>query len=318
MSKIYLFLGDEPLIIENKIKALISKIASDEYNTNTYDLDEVNVNKAVQDAITMPFISDRKVVLIRNPYLLTSNKTEIDHDVDGFIHYINNPFASTTLIIDAGGLNLDNRKEVVKLLKKKAEINNTKALSGVEAVGWLKRQFSLADMQITDEAARLFFDRTGNDLLNAKNEVNKLINYCGNKKLVTSDDVNNVVTREIESEVFALTNAIMQKDKEKIILIYKDLRKSGKDAMQLIGLVSRSLADIFIASKLLKKGVNQSGVAKAMNISSGRAYYLLRDAKSFSEEDLEQNILNLANTDYKIKTGQIDAFAALELFLFAL
>src|SRR5690554_2624690 len=318
MSKIYLFLGDEPLIIENKIKALISKIASDEYNTNTYDLDEVNVNKAVQDAITMPFISDRKVVLIRNTYLITSNKTEIDHDVDGFIHYINNPFASTTLIIDAGGLNLDNRKEVVKLLKKKAEINNTKALSGVEAVGWLKRRFSLADMQITDEAARLFFDRTGNDLLSAKNEVNKLINYCGNKKLVTSDDVNNVVTREIESEVFALTNAIMQKDKEKIILIYKDLRKSGKDAMQLIGLVSRSLADIFIASKLLKKGVNQSGVAKAMKISSGRAYYLLRDAKSFSEEDLEQNILNLANTDYKIKTGQIDAFAALELFLFAL
>src|SRR5690554_2506141 len=133
MGKIYLFLGEEPLIIGNKIKALISKAASDEYNTNIYDLDEENVSKVVQDAITMPFISHIKVVVIKNPHFLTSTKTNIDHDVNVFIDYITNPFASTILIIDAGGLNLHKRKEVVKLLMKKAEVNNTKALSNVEA-----------------------------------------------------------------------------------------------------------------------------------------------------------------------------------------
>jgi DNA polymerase-3 subunit delta len=205
----------------------------------------------------------------------------------------------------------------VKKVLKVAEVNDTRTLTPVEAEGWLKRQMSIAGVTISDDAIKLFFSRVGKNLMIARNEADKLINYVKGKDKVTSKDVSDVVTKEVETEVFALTNAIIDKDKSKIISVYHDLTLSGKDAVQLMGLVSRNLIDIYNAKVLIDLKYNQSDVAKAMGISPGRAYYVMKNTKSFSTVDLEENIIKLHDLDYKIKTGQIDSTSGLEYFLFA-
>jgi DNA polymerase-3 subunit delta len=316
MKSIFLFLGNEELIIKNKIDKIIKTSGCDGFNISSYDLEEVNISMVIQDALTQPFLCPSKVIVMKNPIFLTSTKSDVKHNTKMFMDYLNNPLDSTILIIDATRLSLDEKKDYVVKLLKVSETSETKELTPVEAEGWLKRQFAIENVEIKDDAIKLFFSRVGRNLLNAKNEVDKLLNYINPRKVITSKDVSEVVTKENESEVFALTNAIIDKNKEKTITIYYELTTGGKDVMQLLGLVSRCMIDILVVGAMLANGYKQTDVANSMKVSSGRAYYLVKNAKAFRQDVVEENILKLANLDYKIKSGQVEPTSGLELFIF--
>src|SRR5690554_6785273 len=134
MKDIYLFTGNEELIIKNKIDNIIKSVNVDVYNILTYDMEEVNVATAILDASTVPFMSAYKVIILKNPTFLSSVKTEINHNKKAFIRYLENPSSSTVLIINACNIKLDERKEEVVKLLKVAEVNETKELNDVEAI----------------------------------------------------------------------------------------------------------------------------------------------------------------------------------------
>lgn len=316
MENIYLFLGEEELIIRNKIDKEIVATGADIFNIKSYDMEEVNVSKALNDAATPPFLCDSKVIILKNPVFLTKDQCEIKHNIKAFVNYIKDPSPYTCLIIDATNLALDETKDHVKLLLKEAEIRNTKKLLPVEAEGWLKRQFALMGIQIKDETVKLFFNRIGKNLLNAKNEVDKLVCYIGDRKNITNQDVIDCVIREIESDVYQLTNAIVAQDHNKIISIYEDLIKAGKSAQELFSLIARSMIQILVVKKMLREGYKQPEISSSLKVSSGRAGYLMKDAKTFSWQVLEDNVLRLGDLDYKIKSGQVEVSTGLEFLLF--
>lgn len=135
MGNIYFYYGEESLIIKNKIDRLIRDTRVDEYNISTYDLDEVSIIIALQDAITMPFMSDKKVVVCKNPRFLTSETSLSEKELENFNSYLSSPMDTTYLIIDANNMKLDERKEIVKRLKKLPNAVETKELSDIEISG---------------------------------------------------------------------------------------------------------------------------------------------------------------------------------------
>jgi len=157
MAKVYLFLGNEEYLNKVKIERIIKESVADEYNINYYDMEEKNVSFAVEDAQTAPFLCEEKIVVLRHPKFLTTAKLEIEHDIKGFVKYLNNPSPYTIFIIDASNLKLDNRKEVVKVLLKVAIKEESESLSDVEFVGWVIRQFSQNNLKISQRAAQTFF-----------------------------------------------------------------------------------------------------------------------------------------------------------------
>lgn len=318
MKNVFLFIGTEELIIRNKIEKVIKAHHCDEYNTTLYDMEETNVSIAIQDALTPPFMCEEKIVIIKNPTFLSNSRTEINHHIDGLIDYVKNPFVSTIFIIDATNIKIDSKSKLMKILLENAEVSDTKDLTPVEEEGWLKRQFTLEGIEIKEETIKLFFNRLGHNLLNAKNEVDKLINYIDGRKIITNQDVIEVVTKESELETFALTNAIICKDKEKIIQTFQELKKNGKDAIQLLGMISRAMIDIWSTIIMIKHKYTQAEIANTLRVSTGRAYYLIRDSKTFSANTIQDIIIKLAGLDYKIKSFQIEPHSGLELFLFGL
>ena len=174
LSNVCLFLGEEKYIINSKINRIIKETKADEFNITSYDCEETNVSNAIQDALTPPFMSDTKVVLIKKPLFLTNEKSPISHDLKLLNSYIESPLETTYLIIDASLLKLNEKNETVKLLRKKAFVSETKAIGDIEFTGWLKRQCDLENVSIKDDAIKLFVNLVGKDLINAKTEVDKL------------------------------------------------------------------------------------------------------------------------------------------------
>ena len=262
----------------------------------------------------MPFMSDKKVVVIKRPTFL--EKGSSNQNVLALIDYLDNPSDNTILIIDATNINIDESKEVSIMLRKKAEVSETRDLSEVEMRGWLKRQFGVMGVEIEENAVELFFEYVGTNLVQAKTEVEKLLNYIGDRKIINMRDVASCVSEEGETNVFALTKAITSKDKNKIMEIYYSLLKSGNDQMKLLNLIYRSLKDSYTCLMLMEQGMNQTSIANVLNISPGRTYYIMKDAKNFTIDSLRKMIKDIGDLDYKIKSGQIDKVSGLELFLF--
>lgn len=316
MKNIFLFYGNEELMIKNKIDKLVSSITDNQYNINVYDMQINNVSMAVQDLLTPPFLSDNKVVIIKNPIFLTKTKSEIEHKTEMLLNYLDNIEETSYLVIDAGGLKIDESNALFKKIKQKGEVSETKELSQVEMKGWLKRKFALIGKEITDEAVLLFFERIGWNLLTANNEFDKVANYVGAKENVTLSDIEKVVVKELETDVFKLTNALQDGDRKQVILLYHDLTKAGNDPIRLLGLVSKTVKDTYNVCLMLSKGYKQIDIANTLGVPTGRAYYLIKSARSFKIEKLENLLLQLHDLDLRIKTGMIDKNTGFEMFLF--
>lgn len=316
MKNVFLFYGNEELMIKNKIDKLVNSLTDNQYNINVYDMQINNVAMAVQDVLTPPFLSDNKVVVIKNPIFLTKSKCEIEHKTDLLLNYLDNIEDTSYLIIDASGLKIDENNAIFKKLKQKAEVSETKELSQVEMKGWLKRKFALNEKEISDDAVTIFFERIGWNLLIANNEFEKLSNYVGSREEVTVRDVEKVVVKELETDVFKLTNALQESNKGEIILLYQELVKSGNDPVKLLGLVSKTIKDTYNVCLMLDKGYKQVDIANTLGVSTGRAYYIIKSARSFKIENLENLLLKLHDLDYRIKTGKVDKNTGFEMFLF--
>ena len=213
-------------------------------------------------------------------------------------------------------MKIDENNEIFKKLKQKADISETKELSQIEMKGWLKRKFALNDKEISDDAVTIFFERIGWNLLTANNEFEKLSNYVGSRDEVTIRDVEKVVIKELETDVFKLTNALQEGNKGEIILLYQDLVKSGNDPVKLLGLVSKTIKDTYNVCLMLENGYKQIDIANTLGVSTGRAYYIIKSARSFKIENLEKLLLKLHDLDYRIKTGKVDKNTGFEMFLF--
>lgn len=318
LGSIYLFTGPETYLISNKINRIIAESEADEFNISSYDEEETGIGEAIRDASTPPFMAERKVVVVKNPVFLTSEKNLDPLENSAFLNYLNHPLSSTILIFNANNLKLDERKEVVKKLKKTAIVEDVKQLSEIEIIGWLKRQCNLNSITIKDDAIKAFLKLAGSNLQNAKNELDKLINYVGPSGTITADIVHKVVVKEIYNDAFALTNAIIEQNKPKIINLYNELIGSGNDVNYLFSLVAKSLRETLLVRIMLQDGYSQADVAEKMKISSGRAYYLVKNARSMDLDKIKKYVIKLGDLDFKIKSGLIDIKNGFEFFLFGL
>lgn len=316
LANIYLFTGEEKFIIQTKVNRVITESEADELNVLSYDCEEVNVKKAITDASTPPFMGKKKVIVIKNPTFL-GFKPLINHDTKALEKYINDPLDSTILVIDASGMKINEKSKILDLLKKKATCNDTKPIDETIFSGWVNRQCAMNGVSIKDDAIKQFIKMVGfKDLTNAKTEIEKLINYIGEGGEITKDDVMKVCTREIQTDIFALSNAIIECNKEKAVSVYLDLMALDNDVNTIINMVSKTLRDTLIAISLVEAGAKQNEVAQRMGVSPQRAYHLIKNAKDASKEKCEEYIEKLGDLDYKIKSGQIDAKTGFEFFLF--
>ena len=96
--------------------------------------------------------------------------------------------------------------------------------------------------------------------------------------------------KDLDGDIFELIKAIINKDKIKTLNLYHNLSKSTQDIMAIIGMVGRSFNTLLTTSKLLRAGYSQNDIANYYQVSSGRAYYMVRDAKSFKVDVLEDYV----------------------------
>ncbi len=319
MSKnIYLYYGKDTYIIKSKTNQLIAKAEIDDFNITTYDLEESTLEEAINDAATIPFMADVKMVIIKNAYFLASEKKgkkELNHNLNALQRYLENPVLETILVIQAPYPKLDERKAITKLLKQKSTFEECTPLKDQDLRGWVKRQLGKNGISIDAEALNEVVKRCENNTEVIVSETQKLILYAEEDRSVDINTVRLVVTKNVEDNVYDITNMILANNRSKALEIYNDLVMHNEDPLRILGILVNKYREILHTKLLINEGNDKADIASYFNASAGRAYYIMRNAKSVKLEHCEEQLSKLEQLDYKIKTGRIDKKVGLELFI---
>ncbi|MCF7927107.1 MAG: DNA polymerase III subunit delta [Candidatus Izimaplasma sp.] len=317
-EKIYVFYGEDFYIIKSKTKNLLKKYDINEYNTTTYDAEETNIESAINDASTIPFMADKKAIIVKNVYFLantTTPKKAPNHNLEAFKRYIKNPVNESILIIQAPYDKLDNRKKLTKLIKEHATVEHCEPLKQQDLRGWVQRQLGKHNIKIEPKALNELLNRVENDTEVLVNETTKLVLYAGDMSVVDLHTVKLVITKNVEDNVYEITNNVLDNNRSKALEIYNDLIMHSEDPLRILGILVNKYLEILHTKTLLRQGKDKGDIADYFNASSGRTYYIMKNARSVDETIVRKHLITLEDIDYKIKTGQIDKTLGIELFI---
>jgi DNA polymerase-3 subunit delta len=316
-ENLYLFTGTAEIFIQNRISRIISSYDKQQVTIIKYDMEQTSFSRVLEDACTIPFLEDLKIIILRNPTFLTT-KGELANDAKNFIKYLKKPVDTSIIIINATNITPNPSNEIYKALKNYAMIIDYSDSEEIEIKGWITRTAASRNIEIKDSAVNLFLEYINSDQVRMVNELDKIMNYVGEGGTIDDKVVKLLVTRDLSKEVFNLIKAIIAKDLIKTNKIYQTLALQTKDIQGVIAMISNSFKDLLTTAKLLKSGYSQHDISRFYNVSSSRAYYIVKDAKNFRIEDLEEYIIKMADLDYKIKSGKIDKNIGIELILLQL
>lgn len=315
---IYLFTGTSEIFIKNRMNRIIQSYTKLEKAIIKYDMETTTLSTVLEDAITIPLLEDIKIIILKNPIFLTKVSEASKNDVKSFIKYLKNPNDTTILMIDATNLTIHQANEIYKTLKNVARIIDYPDPEEIEIKGWIVRSFDANGIDIKDEALNLLLEYIGDDQPRLAGEIEKLTSYVGKNGTIRPSDIRLLVPKNVNNEIYQLIKAIIGQDLHQVHSIYDNLITHTKDSMTIISLISNKFKELLSTYRLLKFGYSQSDVAKFYNVSTGKAYYIVQEAKAFKISDLEYYVDKLAELDFQIKSGKIDKTVGLELFLLKL
>jgi DNA polymerase III subunit delta len=320
-DSIYLLYGAEPFLINETKNLLVSKVINEEekdFNFSTFDLEEVPIEVALEDAETLPFIGERRIVLLKNPSFLTAEKVKIEHNIAKLEAYINEPAPYTIIVFIANYAKLDERKKITKLLKRQAEVLEANRLTEKEILTWMSDQAASNGVTIDDEAKTLILQLTGTHLLMLTQEIDKMMLYVGQGGQITEDVVMTLVPRTLEQNIFTLIEKIVQRNLTEALRIFYDLLRNNEEPIKILSLLATQFRLILHVKEFSKRGYGQQQMAGHLKVHPFRVKLAAGQAQLFSEKELESIMLQIADMDYEMKSGKMDKQLLLELFIMRL
>lgn len=317
MKNIYFFTGDNKYLIDERIGKIIEKEKLDEFGVVKYDSEEVTLDEVLDDCETLPFLNDKKLVIVNQTFFLSTEKSAIEHNIERLISYINNPNDTTILIINAFGIKIDKRNKLYKLLitSENVQAEEFASLTEEEAEKLIIDYFHLLNCEITNIAVKELIKRCECDALRIHSELKKISFYVEDKKEITLEDIDLLVCEVLESNIFNLINSILDRKISDALKIYHQLLIINEEPIVFSSILGKSFHNLYIIKQYQKQSFTEYQLRNILKIHPYQLKILYRLANQTSEDMIIKNIHNLHKYDVMVKSGRIDKYLGFEMII---
>lgn len=309
MNNLYFLEGDSYKLLEKNVLEILKENSFNQEELVIYDMDEELLDKAILYLDTYGLFNEKKAVWLKNATFLTANKSEIEQNIELLSKYINNPNLDNILIISC--TKADSKKNIVKLIKK-----NMKCLDiSLDLNKFIKEKTS--GYKISPNTINYLIDILGSDFERINNELDKLMSLTYSKKEITNSDIDKIVIKKIDNNIFDLIDAIMNKNKEKSLLIYNNMVNYGEDVFKIMIALANQIRLIYQV-KVLKNLSNEEiyNILKLKNIKQVVAIRYKID--KYKESELLNYLHKLSLMDEELKMGKCIDKIAFPIFIASL
>lgn len=311
MKNFYLLYSGDGAILNKEINDLEKKLDISDNDIIYYNIDDID--GIINEASTIGMFSLNKFIII-NMDSYFKDKKDIPN-INLLENYFDSYNSNSYLVFVCNSDSIDSRKKIVNLIKKygivkKIEVNDNYLNDYVN--NYLKDN----GYKINNGDVVYFINRVGNNINNVTNELDKLMLYKINDKIINRNDIDLLTVENIDDSIYDLVNCILKNDNEKAIKLYNNFINNGMDINQIVAIIAAQIRLLYQVKRLYNSGKSNGEIAKILEFKSVyRVKYLLSDSYYYSESDLVKYLSKLADIDNAIKTSNGDGNILMQLFI---
>lgn len=307
----YLLYGEDKAVLNKEVDNIKNKLKITEDDITYYNIEDIN--NIIEEAQTISMFSPNKFIIIDSSIYLSEKKDiqNINLLEEYFEHYNSNSY----LIFISNKDTIDSRKKLVKLITSKGITKKVEATQ--EYLNkYINDYLNSFGYKISNLDITYLINRVGTNINNITNELDKLMLYKINEKIITKEDIVKLTIENTDDPIYTLVGHILKNENNKAIKLYNDFTQNGMDAAGLIPVIAAQIRLLYQVKRLYNQGKTNDEIAKILEFKSVyRVKYLLSDSYYYSEEDLLKYLSSLADLDKRIKLGLIDGKTFVELFI---
>jgi DNA polymerase-3 subunit delta len=291
----------EPVLAERAAQMVVDRLVDPSMRDlcfSAFYADETSAREVVETANTLPFLVERRVVLVRN-----AERYQSEAAGRALFDYLENPCESTVLVLLANPL--DKRLKLYRACEKAAVLVECPRLQEHEAALWVRQEIEARGKQVDAAAVGALTERTGTSLADINNAVALVCGYVTGDT-VTADDVAAACADTHEEEVWALTDAIARSDTPVAVRVLREIVDPNKNEFQILGSLNWLLRSAY--------GVAAGGDAKK-SVKPFVARKVQPLADKLGAEKFPAAFRLCVETDLMMRSTGVDRSLALELLV---
>ena len=311
---IYVIAGKEESLVNAHCRELLDELLEPEQRaTGLFDAEaaSVLVSEVLDDLRTVPFLTDKRVVLVKGAdKFISENRSLLER-------YFDKPCPTGRLILTVH--NWDSRTKLAKTLPKVGKLIKVAQPKRSELPQRLIKYANDAyDKKLSRDAAELLIELTGDELTRLYSEIDKLALFSDAEKVITPKHIESLIGHNRLFNAFTVIDAVIAKNPGQAVERLRGMFAQDKSAeFTVVGAFAYHFRRMFNAKVLLNKGVGSGEVANRFRIWSHKDKFFAQ-LRQMSLKQIGEYLQQLAETDYAIKTGRTKARVAMELFLLEL
>ena len=338
LPHVFLLAGEERYYIDRALEAILAQLLPDGGARDglTKLTGAVDGDKLVGLIETVPFFQPRNVIVIEDtPLFRAAKKPASTEDADDSGDADDAPDAlpdgkrksakpaadkklerlqaelaalpDFSYVIFVMGEKPDKRKKFTKTVEKAGLILEAEPVRAWNINDWLQPKLQRMNKDLDRGAYEYFVNAVSMmqeiSLSYLDQEFDKLALFSDARR-ITKKELVSVFAGVPEVSIFALMDAISEKDTKKSLALLMRQLADGTYFTVLLVLLARHVRQLYQVRLLMAQGVHGKALAKPLGLHPFIAEKLGKSATRFHDAQLRRALIDIADADYALKTGR--------------
>ncbi|MBO4900141.1 MAG: DNA polymerase III subunit delta [Lachnospiraceae bacterium] len=268
---------------------------------------DTDPERIIDLAETLPFMAERRVILVEDTDWFVDSCPEIDE-------YIDRGVCESTSIVFCEK-KADKRLKLYKTVAKCGLISEFPEQTEQTIAIWLTSRLKKLGTPISSNDAAYMVSVAGTDMLALSNECEKLSAYCLEKGSVSHDDIDAICTRRLEDRVFDMCDSIALGNREHALALYYDLIGLKEAPIKILVLITRHFDTLLKIKDLEMRGQADGVICKKVGKPEFTMKKYKRQTGGYSLNELKNAVNLCADADMAVKTGRMSDQISLDTLM---
>lgn len=302
LRPVYLIHGPEDLLLEqavDRLKKRLSAVADLDFNLDVFDGESARADEVVAAANTLPFMSDRRLVIVRKADRMSADELGV------LAEYASDPNPDTTLVLVAS--KIARNLKVYKAIDAAGGVAEYKAPAKREYPRKVVDMFAERGKRVGIDSAEVLVRAVGHDLRRLSVEIDKVISFTGDEATLSRDQIEQVMSTTAPTSIFDFLDALGSRDCRSAMRMLARLISEGESIHGIHAMSVRHIRNLLSTRALLDResdGAINTTISREVGVREWQARNLANQARRFTSGELVDALRGAAESEGKMKTSR--------------
>ncbi|MCR5294230.1 MAG: DNA polymerase III subunit delta [Lachnospiraceae bacterium] len=307
-ARVYLLTGPEGYLRRFYAKKLADAICPERDTMNRAVLsgDKADENEIISLCDTLPFLAERRLVLVRDSGFFKSAANRLPD-------YVKKLPEETVLIFSES--ECDKRNRLYKAVKAAGYIAEFPVQTEATLLSWSAKILSNAGLRISRSDLSYLIARVGTDMGLLSLELDKLACFCRGQEAVRREDIEAVCVEQLDDNIFKMLEAVTRRDRREALAIYADMLSRREPPMRIIVLLARQYSQLLMLRELIDAGVPASEFVSRTGMNPYAVRKLGAAVRRYKASQLKKALAECVAMQEAITGGNLSDRLSVELLI---